>query len=276
MEKEKLTEAQIRLFYEYGTIPAGYSKEEVVELIPQNNQIGDERYSQNEPITNKNIYRFCEICNYEIRHSFHPPGQRIPNRYLKPFGTFTVSRLSRGTLRRGSCPKISKGYCHICHKSMCSKCSVGIVCKNCIEFFPDVIKNKSLTLKKWWKIIYYIGIFFPFFAIGLIFFSPPPISDLTYSELALIVLAYLVTLSSIISFYYIFKYFEDTTANFLKDLKDNPQNHESILNEVNSVYYDTFVHPESNSNLKGYFLYSLMNGILGIPILMLAIKLLQF
>ena len=198
---KNLTEEQRRLFLKYESIPAGFSRAEMIELTGQNNQMNDRRYEHKEPITERNFYKHCEICKRILPVKFYPPGQRFRNRHSE-----------------AGIGKSGRGYCHICHKSMCSKCSVGIVCKNCIEFFPEPTKYKSITLKKWWKIIRYIGIFFPFFVITLILFSPPPISDLTYSELALIVLAYLVTLLSGISFYYIFKYFEDTIANFLKDL----------------------------------------------------------
>ena len=149
---------------------------------------------------------------------------------------------------------------------MCLKCGAGIVCKNCIEFFPEAIKNKFLTLKNKWTIIRISSIIVGFFSVlGLISF--PGISDLGIPKIFYFVLIYLVFLFYKFSFYFIFKYFEDTTQNFLEDLKKNPQDHKNVLNEVYALYYDSFAHPESISNLKSYFLYTLIFGLILITFL---------
>jgi hypothetical protein len=253
MDKEKLTEGQKKLFFEYGTIPAGYTKEDMIELTEQYRRENDERFTYKEPyikfIGKKNTYRFCEICDRLITHRFHPPGQRYKNRY------------SLGLDSYGSHPANFHGYCHICHKSMCWRCSTGIVCKNCIEFFPETTKNKFLTLKKRWQIIRLCGFIIPILCILAMFSYPDPILDFEIPKILLIVLVYIVSLSNNISFYFIFKYFEDTIENFLKDLKENPQNHEDVLNKVYAVYNDSFAHPESFPNLKKYFITKLIGSI---------------
>ena len=251
MDKEELTEGQKRLFLQYGTIPAGHSKEEMVGLTGQEKILNDKRYAHKQPLTNRNIYNYCEICKRVIPKTFYPPGQR--------FRSNINNEGSRHGNRDGK-------YCFICHKSMCMRCQVGILCKNCIEFFPETIKNKFLTLKKSWNIIRISSFFiilFSFLAMGT---YPPPIPNFGISKLVLIVLIYLSLLIHSFGFYYIHKYFEDTTENFLKDLKENPEYNKNILNEVYAVYFDSFAHPENIYNLKNRFLIGLIIKMLSITI----------
>jgi hypothetical protein len=222
------------------------------ELIGQDIKIEDKRYSQKDLLTNRNVYGHCEICQRKIQKNFYPPGQRFHYKYIH------VSHYKR--FRHSN----SFGnYCHICHKSMCTKCKVGILCKNCIEYFPEATKNKFLTLKKIWNISWLSSFFILVFSLlGIISNLIPKIPSFYIPNLVLIPLAYFSVLLDVLGYYFIFKYFIDSTENFLKDLKENPQHHENLIDEVNTVYSDSCDHPENIYHLKRYLLFGLVTSLL--------------
>jgi len=229
-----------------------------------NSKMDNEKLTEEQiQFTNTSIYKHCEICKRRIRHTFHPLGQRFRNRYPPFF---------QESLRTDSQPAKLIGYCHICHKSMCKKCSVGILCKNCIEFFPETTKNKFLALKEMFKILKFCWFSLIIFAfLGLIPIISL-ISDLGIPRFIFFVLLLLSDLLYNIGFYFIFKYFEDTTENFLKEM---PQYHEKSLNEVYALFYDSFDHPENISNLKKYILLILLVKIVGFTFFFASTELLK-
>ena len=85
IKKEEITEEQRKFFLRYGTILAGYSKEEMIELTGHDYNEDDERYEHTELITNKNYYYKCEICHKPTEEIFYPTGQRYP-----PFKNFKL------------------------------------------------------------------------------------------------------------------------------------------------------------------------------------------
>ena len=241
MDKEELTESQIRLFMEYGTIPAGYNKEEMVELTENRNKSIASRYAYKDILLRRNVYHFCEICGTTVKSTFISVGQRFPGRYR-------VMSSSVKRFRKDSRSYSSNDYCYICHKSMCESCKAGIVCKNCIEFFPDstqneIMKRHNLILKI--KSIFgplIILFFISFFADIFLFqnFDIPTYVYLTF--------LYFSFMPFNIIMYVIRKYFQDTIDEFFKELKKNPQNHEDITKKVYSLYYDSYDHPENLFN----------------------------
>jgi len=234
MDKEELNEGQEIIMHE------------------QDNEIEDKRYSQRDLLTNRNVYGHCEICQQKIPKNFYPSGQRFHYKYIH------VSHFERFRYSNSF-----GNYCHICHKSMCTKCKVGILCKNCIEYFPDATKNKFLTLKKIWNIIWLSSFFILVFSIlGMISNFAPKMTSFGISNLVLIPLVSFSVLLDILGYYFIFKYFIDTTENFLKDLKETPRHHENLIDEVNAVYQDSCNHPESIYHLKRNLLFDLITSFL--------------
>jgi len=232
-------------------------KMEKEELNGQAILIEDNRYSQEDLLTNRNVYDHCEICQRKTLKYYYPPGQRFHYKYIH------VSHYKRFR------PSNSFGnYCYICHKSMCTRCKVGIVCKNCIEYLPKTTKNKFLTLKKMWNIIWISSfLLLVFFIIGIISNLTPKIPTIGIPNLVYIPLAYFSVLLDVFGYYFIFKYFNDTTENFLKDLKENPQQHKNLTDKVNAVYNDSCEHPENIYQLKRYLLFGLVSSLLVITFL---------
>ena len=233
-------------------------KEEVmVELTGQDIQKEDKRYAHNDLLTNRNVYNYCEICQRPMQKNLFPPGQRFHYKYLH------TSHWKRFRLSNSF-----GNYCYICHKSMCTKCKVGVLCKDCIEYFPEVTKKKFLTLKKMWHIAWFSSFFILIFStLGLISNYSPTMPSFGIQNLVFILLAYFSVLLDVLGYYFIFKYFIDTTQNFLKDLKENPQRHENLIDKVNAVYSDSFDHPENFYHLKRYLLFGLVSSMLAITLL---------
>ena len=95
-----------------------------------------------------------------------------------------------------------------------------------------------------------------------------------YFGLPKFVIAALLYLSFILpglSMYYIFTYFENTTKNFLDDLKANPEQHEGKIKEIYGLHFDAFDHPESRYELKSRLIFNLINGFGFGTILMFAV-----
>lgn len=237
MDKDELTEGQIRIFSEYGTIPADYTKEEMVELTEQGDKSKAIGYAYKDVLMRKNVYHFCEICDRKVNSTFIVLGQRPPGRY-RVMRSRNVWGSHRGNFS-------SNDYCHICHKSMCDDCKVGIVCKNCIEFFPettqnDIMKRHNLISKTKKFFVPIILLFFiSFFADTFLFpnFDIPTYVNLLYCYISFVPFTIFLFLNR--------KYFQDTIEEFFKDLKKNPQNHEDITKKVYALYYDSYDHPEN-------------------------------
>ncbi len=241
MDKEELTEGQKQ-----------YTEEELVDLTEQYIEIEDKRYAHKDLLTNRNVYSHCEICQRTIPKIFYLPGQRFHYNYIHA-----------SHYKRFRHSNSFGNYCYICHKSMCTKCKVGILCKNCIEYFPEATKNKFQTLKKIWNITWFSSLFILVFSILGIFSNlAPKIPSFGISNLVLIPLAYFSVLLDVLGYYFIFKYFIDTTENFLKDFKENPQHHENLIDKVNAVYHDSYNHPESIYHLNRYLLFGLLTSLL--------------
>ena len=216
------------------------------------NKIEKNRFTHEDLLTNRNIYNHCEICQQKTSKNFYVSGQRFHYKYIH------ASHYKRFRLSNSF-----GNYCYMCHKSMCTKCKVGILCKNCIEYFPEATKNKFLTLKKIWNITWISSFFILIFSIlGMISNYAPKIPSIGISNLVLIPLVSFSVLLDILGYYFIFKYFIDTTENFLKDLKENPQHHENLIDEVNAVYQDSCDHPESIYHLKRYLFFGLVTSLL--------------
>lgn len=238
MDKEELTEGQIRLFLKFGTIPAGYTKEEMIKLTEQGSNSTAMNYAYEGIFTKKHYYHFCEICDKKVQSTFIVLGERYPGRYRVTGKKFRRS----GYLyeRFGS-----NNYCYICHKSMCDECKAGIVCKNCIEFFPETTQNEIMkrhNLISKIKIIFapiILLFFISFFTDTFLF---PNFEIPTYVYLAF---AYTFFGSFFIIIHILRKYLQDTTEDFFKDLKENPQNHGDITKKVYALYYDSYDHPEN-------------------------------
>ena len=259
MDKNELTEDQKQIFLQNGTKPDGYSEEEMVELTRQDIEMEDKRYAQKDLLTNRNVYNHCEICQRTISKNFYLPGQRFHYKYIHA-----------SHYKRFRHSNSFGNYCYICHKSMCTKCKIGILCKNCIEYFPEAIKNKFLNLKKMWNITWFSSLFILVFSIlGMISNLAPKVPSIGISNLVFIPLAYFSVLLDVLGYYFIFKYFVNTTENFLKDLKENPQQHENLIDEVNAVYTDSLPHPENIYHLKRYLLFGLVSSLLVITFLSL-------
>ena len=240
MDKDELTEGQIRLFLEYGTIPAGYNKEKMVELTENRNKSITSKYAYKNILLGKNVYHFCEICGTIVNSTFISVGQRYPGRY----------RVMRSRFAKGGYS--SNDYCYICHKSMCDSCKAGIVCKNCIEFFPDTTQNEIM---KRHKLISKIKLIFgPLILLFFISYFTDTFLFQDFDIPTYVYLAYLY-ISFIPFFIFLFvlrKYFQDTVEEFFKELKRNPQNHEDITKKVYSLYYDSYDHTENLFNTAKY------------------------
>ena len=242
---KNLTEEQRRIFLKYDSIPAGFSRAEMIELTGQNNQMNDRRYEHKEPITEKNFYKHCEICKRILPHKFYPPGQRFRNRHSE-----------------AGIGKSGRGYCHICHKSRCFRCSVGILCKNCLGFFPEATKKKFLTYHKWWHIIRFTSFLLAVFSlVAVIPNIPLSIPHFGLPKLVIAALFYFSYIFPGLSMYYIFTYYENTTKNFLDDLKANPEQHEGKIKEIYGLHFDSFDHPESRYELKSRLIFNIITGI---------------
>ena len=261
MDKEELTEEQIRLFLKYGTIPAGYSKEEIEELSGRNDQKNVIRGAYRDRLLGVDVYHFCEVCNSVTTTPFYPPGQRMRGRYN------TSMREQKGDNKYN--PE-ANSYCYICHKSMCEKCKAGIVCKDCIEFFPEPTKKKVLKRHK----LYFSlnKIFFPIIVLCAISnFLPLAFPDVNISHFLLLAITFTSILPLFISFYIIHKFFEDTTVKFMNGLKEHPD--KELVKKINALYYDSYDHPENLSGLNNPFF---MGVFIIFPVLIILFTFLNF
>ena len=237
MDKNDLTEEQIQLFMQYGSIPAGYSKEEMENLTKHNKPDRYENMAEyrSTRIVGKDWYRFCEICNRPIYFSNRRNHRR---RRLYHSGDkrrrFNVSR-----------------YCYICHKSMCNSCMKGVVCKNCQEFFPEEPKLKNVSLINLLLIIIISSLalsgfaFIAIIAIVLIF----PHVDLRIPISIIVFLIWLSFTSPFLTYYLITKNQLEFTRNFIENLNDNSKYDENLVKKVLAVYDDGHKHIENEHRL---------------------------
>ncbi|MBA7581301.1 hypothetical protein ES708_23203 [subsurface metagenome] len=247
MEKKELTEDQIQLFLQYGSIPEGYSKEEIVELTKHSRPDSYEHIAeyQNTPLVGKDYYRFCEICSRPIWGSVRRLNRR---RFLYYPGD---NRRRYNAFR----------YCYICHKSMCNSCKKGVVCKNCQEFFPEKPKLKNKSLINLLLIIIFSSLALSGFAlialiaVVLIF----PQADLRIPFTIIVFLIWFSFTSPFLTYYLITKNQLEFTRNFIEDLKENSNYDENLVKNVYSVYDDGHEHIENESRLtyikNGLWLY---------------------
>jgi len=234
MTKNELTEDQIQLYLQYGSIPAGYSKEEIEELTKHSIPDSYEHMAEyrNTRLVGKDYYRFCEICNRPIW------GRKVVLYYP-------------GDIRRHH---NAYRYCYICHKSMCNGCMKGVVCKNCQEFFPEEIKEKNKSLNKRILMIIISSLalssfsFIALIAMVLIF----PQGDLRIPMSILVSLIFLSFTSPFLSFYLIYQKQFKFTMNFIDNLNEYTEYDKDLVKKVSAVYDDGHGHIENERRLQHF------------------------